>query len=192
MIGRDRELGVLIGIWDRVVDEGRSHFATVFGPAGIGKSRIALELAQLVAGQGARVIRGRCTPYGASSPYSAFAQQVKQIARIFDSDDAIEAKAKLADAIASLAGPAAAEEHAPNLAVLLGLEEESDIADREQLFFSARVLVESLAMRGPDAAHLRRHPLGRRKPARPARDVRGARAGRPVLFLALARPELLG
>jgi class 3 adenylate cyclase len=192
MIGRDRELGVLIGIWDRVVDEGRSHFATVFGPAGIGKSRIALELAQLVAGQGARVIRGRCTPYGASSPYSAFAQQVKQTARIFDSDDAIEAKAKLADAIASLAGPAAAEEHAPNLAVLLSLEEESDIADREQLFFSARVLVESLAMRGPtlliyedihwaDASLL---DLLETFAAR-VRDV-------PVLFLALARPELLG
>ncbi len=192
MIGRDRELGVLIGIWDRVVDEGRSHFATVFGPAGIGKSRIALELAQLVAGQGARVIRGRCTPYGASSPYSAFAQQVKQTARIFDSDDAIEAKAKLADAIASLAGPAAAEEHAPNLAVLLSLEEESDIADREQLFFSARVLVESLAMRGPtlliyedihwaDASLL---DLLETFAAR-VRDL-------PVLFLALARPELLG
>ena len=97
MIGRDRELGVLTGIWERVVDEGRSPACvTVFGPAGIGKSRIALELAQLVAGQGARAIRGRSTPYGASSPYSAFAQQVKQTARIFDSDEPAEASEKLA------------------------------------------------------------------------------------------------
>jgi len=192
MIGRSRELGVLTGVWERVVDEGRSHFVTVFGPAGIGKSRIALELAQLVAGQGARVIRGRSTPYGASSPYSAFAQQVKQIARIFDSDDTAEAREKLADAIASLAGPAAAEEHAPNLAVLLGLDDEREAADREQLFFSARVLVESLALRGPtllvfedihwaDASLLDLlETFGAR-----VRDV-------PVLFLALARPELLG
>src|SRR6476659_6709318 len=63
MIGRDRELGVLTGVWQRVVEEGRSHFVTAFGPAGIGKSRIALELAQLVAGQDASAIRGRCTPY---------------------------------------------------------------------------------------------------------------------------------
>ena len=192
MIGRSRELGVLTGVWERVVDEGRSHFVTVFGPAGIGKSRIALELAQLVAGQGARVIRGRSTPYGASSPYSAFAQQVKQIARIFDSDDTAEAREKLADAIASLAGPAAAEEHAPNLAVLLGLDDEREAADREQLFFSARVLVESLALRGPtllvfedihwaDASLLDLlETFGAR-----VRDV-------PVLLLALARPELLG
>ncbi len=192
IVGRDRELGVLTGVWERVVDEGRSHFVTVFGPAGIGKSRIALELAQLVAGQGARVIRGRSTPYGASSPYSAFGQQVKQTARIFDSDDATEAKEKLSDAVASLAGPAAAEEHAPNLAMLLGLFDEGEAADREQLFFSARVLVESLAMRGPtlllyedihwaDASLLDLlETFGAR-----VRDV-------PVLFLALARPELLG
>ncbi len=192
MIGRERELGVLTGAWERVVDEGRSHFVTVFGPSGIGKSRIALELAQLVAGQGARVIRGRSTPYGASSPYGAFGQQVKQIAAIFDSDDRADALPKLEDAVALLAGAAAAEEHAPNLAVLLGLDDESEIADREQLFFSARVLVESLGLRGPtmllyedihwaDASLL---DLLETFAAR-VRDV-------PILFLALARPELLG
>ncbi len=192
MIGRDRELAVLTGTWERVVGEGRSHFVTAFGPAGIGKSRIALELAQLVATHGARVIRGRSTPYGASSPYSAFGQQVKQTARIFDSDGADEARSKLADAISSLAGPAAAEEHAPHLAVLLGLDGDSEVADREQLFFSARVLVESLALRGPtllvyddihwaDASLL---DLLETFAAR-VRDV-------PVMFLALARPELLG
>ena len=192
MIGRDRELAVLTRVWERVVEEGRSHFVTVFGPAGIGKSRIALELAQLVAGQGARAIRGRSTPYGASSPYSAFGQQVKQTARIFDSDDPADARGKLAEAIASLAGPAAAEEHAPNLAVLLGFAGDDEVADREQLFFSARVLVESLAMRGPtllvyDDIHWADASLldlletfgGR------VRDV-------PVLFLVLSRPELLG
>jgi class 3 adenylate cyclase len=192
MIGRDRELGVLTGIWERVVDEGRSHFVTVFGPAGIGKSRIALELAQIVAGQDARAIRGRSTPYGASSPYSAFGQQVKQTARIFDSDEPAEATEKLAAAIASLAGPAAAEEHAPNLATLLGLDVDRDAADREQLFFSARVFVEALALRGAtllvyEDIHWADGSLldlletfGAR-----VRDV-------PVLFLALARPELLG
>jgi class 3 adenylate cyclase len=193
MIGRDRELGVLTGVWERVVQEGRSHFVTAFGPAGIGKSRIALELAQLVARQDARAIRGRCTPYGASSPYSAFGQQVKQTARIFDSDGADEAAEKLAAAIASLAGPAAAEEHAPNLATLLGFGfEDREAVDREQLFFSARVFVEALAMHGPtvlvyEDIHWADGSLldlletfGAR-----VRDV-------PVLFLALARPELLG
>jgi class 3 adenylate cyclase/energy-coupling factor transporter ATP-binding protein EcfA2 len=191
MIGRERELAVLTGIWDRVVDEGRAHFVTVLGPSGIGKSRIALELAQLVADQGARVIRGRSTPYGASSPYSAFAQQVKQIAQIFDSDTEAEAQAKLSAAIASIAGPTAAEEHGPDLAVLLGLGTEGDVGDREQLFFSARVLVESLALRGPtlllyDDIHWADTSL---------LDLLETFAARvrevPVMFVALARPELL-
>jgi class 3 adenylate cyclase len=191
MIGRDRELSVLTGIWERVVDEGRAHFVTVFGPSGIGKSRIALELAQLVANQGYRVIRGRSTPYGASSPYSAFGQQLKQVAGMFDSDHPAEAREKLTDSIAGLAGEAAAEEHVPHLAVLLGLEGDDDVAEREQLFFSARVVVESLALAGPtlllyedihwaDASLL------------DLLETFGARVrDAPVLFLALARPELL-
>ncbi len=46
MIGRERELSVLTGIWERVLEEGRAQFVTVFGPSGIGKSRIALELSE--------------------------------------------------------------------------------------------------------------------------------------------------
>ena len=191
MIGRNRELSVLTGIWERVAEEGRAQFVTVFGPAGIGKSRIALELSQLVAAQGARVIRGRSTPYGASSPYSAFAQQVKQVSSVFDSDDPDEAREKLSSAFADLAGPAAAEEHVPQLEVLLGLAGERDVADRETLFFSARVFVESLALGGPtlllyedihwaDSSQL---DLLENLASR-VRDV-------PVLFVALARPELL-
>ena len=192
MVGRERELGVLTGIWERVIEEGRAQLATVFGPAGIGKSRLGIELATLVADQGARVLRGRATPYGASAPYSAFAQLVKQTAMIFDSDEPAEARAKLAAAIAQLAGPAAAEEHAPQLEVLLGIGSEGTVADRETLFFSARVFVESLAMRGPtmllfedihwaDSSQL---DLLETLASR-VRDV-------PVMFVALARPELLG
>ncbi len=192
MVGRDRELDVLTGIWERVTEEGRAQFVTVFGPAGIGKSRLGLELAQLVADQGARVMRGRSTPYGASAPYSAFAQLVKQTATIFDSDEPSEARAKLASALAELAGPAAAEEHAPQLEVLLGLDGESTVTDRDTLFFSARVFIESLAMRGPtmllfedihwaDSSQL---DLLESLASR-VRDV-------PILFVALARPELLG
>ena len=191
MIGRDRELEVLTRIWDRVTEEGRAQFVTVFGPAGIGKSRIGLELAQLVANQGARVIRGRSTPYGASTPYSAFAQLVKQTTMIFDSDSPADARAKLVSGVAELAGPAAAEEHAAQLEVFLGLGDEGTVADRETLFFSARVFVESLALSHPtmllfedihwaDGSQL---DLLETLASR-VRDV-------PVLFVALARPELL-
>ena len=191
MVGRDRELAVLTGLWQRVTEDSRPQFVTVFGPAGIGKSRLTLEISQLVASQGARVVRGRSTPYGASTAYGAFAQQVKQIAHIFDSDDPADARANLANGLAELAGSAAAEEHAPQLEVLLGLETREAVVDRESLFFSARVFVEALGMRGPtlllyedihwaDSSQL---------------DLLEALASRvrdvPVLFVAVARPELL-
>jgi class 3 adenylate cyclase/energy-coupling factor transporter ATP-binding protein EcfA2 len=191
MVGRDRELAVLTGIWERVADEGRAHFVTVFGPSGIGKSRLAFEFAQLVASREGRVIRGRSMPYGTSSPYSAFAQHVKQVAGVFDSDELDDARMKLRAAVADLAGPAAAEEHVPHLAMLIGLEGEDEVTDRETLFFSARVFVESLALDVPtlllfedihwaDASLL---DLLETLAAR-VREV-------PVLFIALARPELL-
>jgi class 3 adenylate cyclase len=191
MVGRERELDVLKGIWERVAEERRPHLVTVFGPAGIGKSRLALELMEHAGSGEGRVLRGRSTPYGASIPYSAFAQHVKQVARVYDSDELPEARGKLAAAVAELVGADAAAEHVANLALLVGLGEEEEAPDRETLFFSARLLVESLGSEGAtlllfedlhwaDASLL---DLMETLAAR-VRDV-------PVLFLALARPEML-
>jgi predicted ATPase len=116
---------------------------------------------------------------------------VKQIAQVFDSDELTEASAKLRSAVASLVGVDEADGHATNLGMLLGLGGEGDAADRETLFFSARVLVEALASEGPtlllfedlhwaDASLL---DLLETLAAR-VRDV-------PLLLLAIARPELL-
>jgi class 3 adenylate cyclase len=191
MTGRERELAVLTDIWERAVAERRPYLVTVFGPAGIGKSRLALEFAQHVASTGARAMRGRSTPYGASSPYSAFAQHVKQVAHVFDSDELTDASAKLRSAVADLVGAEEADEHARNLGMLLGLGGEGDAPDRETLFFSARVLVESLASETPTLllfedihwADTSLLDLLETLAAR-VRDV-------PLLLLALARTELL-
>jgi class 3 adenylate cyclase len=191
MVGRARELETLVRIWDRVADERRPHLVTVFGPAGIGKSRLALEFAQHVADRDGRVLRGRSTPYGASSPYSAFAQHVKQLAQVFDSDELVAAQARLHAAVADVVGPDTAEEHAEHIAMLVGLDAEGDVADRETLFFSARVLVEALAAEGPTLllfedihwADTSLLDLIETLASR-VRDV-------PLLLLALARPEML-
>jgi predicted ATPase len=191
MIGRDGELGVLIGIWKRVSEERRPHLVTVFGPSGIGKSRLTLEFAEDVAGRDGRVVRGRSTPYGASSPYSAFAQHVMQVARIFDSDDPDDAREKLDATLTELVDEAEAETHAAHLAMLLGLGEGEEAADRETLFFSARILVEALAADCPTLlifedihwADQTLLDLVEMLAAR-VRDV-------PLMLLALARPEVL-
>jgi class 3 adenylate cyclase len=191
MVGRERELAVLKGIWERVSGERRPHLVTVFGPAGIGKSRLALELMEHAGSQGGRVLRGRSMPYGASSPYGAFAQHVKQVAKVYDSDELDEARTKLSAAMTSLVGANAAEEHAAHLSLLIGFDEEESVPDRETLFFSARLFVESLGAQGAtlllfeDIHWADRSLLDLIETlAARVRDV-------PVLFLALARPEML-
>ena len=191
MFGREGEVAVLTRIWNRVAEERHPHLVTVFGPAGIGKSRLALEFAQHVAANGGRVIRGRSTPYGASSPYGAFAQHVKQVAGIFDSDELPGARVKLRASVAELIGQEGADEHAAHLSVLLGLGDTSDARDRETLFFSARVFVEALAAEEPtlllfEDIHWADTSLLDLIETLSLR-VRDA----PVLLVALARPEML-
>jgi class 3 adenylate cyclase len=191
MVGRERELEVLKGVWERVEAERRPHLVTVFGPAGIGKSRLAIELMEHVGSRDGRVLRGRSMPYGTTSPHGAFAQLVKQVAKIYDSDEPMEARSKISAAVESLIGADAADEHAGHLALLIGYDHGGDVPDRETLLFSARLFAESLGARGPtlllfedihwaDASLL---DLIEMLAAR-VRDV-------PVLFLTLARPEML-
>src|SRR2546422_2673364 len=55
MVGRASELAVLERIWERVVAEDRPQLVTLFGPAGIGKTRLASEFGELApAGGGPR------------------------------------------------------------------------------------------------------------------------------------------
>jgi class 3 adenylate cyclase len=192
LVGRERELATLVADWERVVETRRPQLVTLFGPAGIGKSRLTHEFAQHVEKSGGRVLRGRVVPYGVSGPYSAFAQHVKQIAGVFDSDALGDAQTKLAAAVASFVGDADAEQHARHLAMLVGIGGNGNVPDRDTLFFSARVLVEALSDREPtllvfDDIHWADDSL---------LDLLEALAARvrdvPLLLLALARPELLG
>jgi class 3 adenylate cyclase len=190
MLGRQHELALLRGMWERTMAEARPHLVTIFGPAGIGKTRLASEFGELASGEGARVIRGRSVPYGGSTAYGAFAQHVKQCARMFDSDPVPVAYEKLEQAVArlNLAGGA---ETANHLAILIGLGVEGAVAERQTLFFSARQLVEVMAREQPTILVFE--------------DIHWADSGMldllemlasrvhdvPLLLLTLARPDLL-
>jgi class 3 adenylate cyclase len=190
MLGRVSELAALQRIWDNVLAEQRPQLVTLFGPAGIGKTRLASEFAELAAAGGARVIKGRSLPYGEVLPYAAFTAQVKQVARIFDTDEAGTACEKLDRAVAELLDDEAQETSA-HIAMLIGIGKGGDVGTRQTLFFSARRLVEALANDRPTVLVFE--------------DIHWADAGMldllevlasrvrdvPLLLLALARPDLL-
>jgi class 3 adenylate cyclase/tetratricopeptide (TPR) repeat protein len=190
MVGRDRELELLSRTWEGVTTGRRPDLVTVIGPPGIGKTRLTREFVSLVEPSGTRVLRGRSLPYGGSAGYRAFGQQVKDVAGIFQSDPPADARAKLTAVVTELCGASDRPEVADNLALLIGLGGDM-VSDRQPLFFSARRFVEELASRQPlllvfedihwaDASQL---DLLESLASR-VRDV-------PVMFLALARPELL-
>jgi class 3 adenylate cyclase/predicted ATPase len=75
-VGRERELGSIVEAWLRAVAEERCELVTVVGEAGVGKSRLFTEA---LAGIDARVVRGRCLPYGEGITYWPVVEVVKQL-----------------------------------------------------------------------------------------------------------------
>jgi class 3 adenylate cyclase/tetratricopeptide (TPR) repeat protein len=68
LVGRQQELAQMRVAFDAAVSERGCRLVTVLGPPGIGKSRLARELARTLEGR-ATVLSGRCLPYGEGITY---------------------------------------------------------------------------------------------------------------------------
>jgi class 3 adenylate cyclase/tetratricopeptide (TPR) repeat protein len=77
LVGRDRELRVLRDAFEQAVHMRSTRLVTILGPAGIGKSRLALELGAAI-GDRATVLTGRCLPYGDGITFWPLSQIVRQ------------------------------------------------------------------------------------------------------------------
>jgi class 3 adenylate cyclase len=190
LVGREHELATIMGIWERVVADHQPHLVTIFGLPGIGKTRLSLEFVAAVAAQGGRAILGRSLPYGESGAYGAFAQQVKQVSGIFDSDHEDIALGKLRRAVDTLIEDDESDEVTSNVATMLGLGTDDAVTDRHTLFFAARRFVEALG--SPQPTVLLFQDLHWANPS--LLDLIELLASRvreaPLLFLTLTRPEL--
>ncbi|MFI2707866.1 BTAD domain-containing putative transcriptional regulator, partial [Nocardioides sp. CER28] len=67
LCGRDAELSALVDLLERS-RSGRASYAVLTGEPGIGKSRLAAELAARARAEGARVLRGRCSQDDGAPP----------------------------------------------------------------------------------------------------------------------------
>jgi class 3 adenylate cyclase/tetratricopeptide (TPR) repeat protein len=107
MVGRDRELDALVGLLEDAVDSGRPRLVVVYGPAGIGKSRLVQEFVRIVASQRpqAAVLRGRCLAAGQGITYWALGEILRAACGIGLDDPMEEAQARLRAATADLLHP---------------------------------------------------------------------------------------
>ena len=86
LVGRERELDLLLALQERVVAEQRPQLVTIYGDPGIGKSRLVREL--LARLEGTRILVGRCLSYGDGVAYWPLAEILKRLAGISDDDTA--------------------------------------------------------------------------------------------------------
>lgn len=144
LIGRDEELAVLTQSFHRVEKEGSPALVAILGPAGVGKSRLALELSRYLAGlsQRASLRKGRCLAYGNVS-YSALAQAVKAECGILEDDSPESVRKKVARTVEELFGD---REHASHVEALVGSGKEHAFR-REELFDAWLRFLERMAAR---------------------------------------------
>ncbi len=88
MVGRDSEMDLLRSVYARAVAERRPSLVTVYGDAGVGKSRLTREFLAWAESQTPvpLVLRGRCLPYGDGIAYWPLAEILKGHAGILDTD----------------------------------------------------------------------------------------------------------
>jgi hypothetical protein len=79
LVGRAAELDALTAAFERA-RAGRGEVVYVTGEAGIGKSRLAHEIASVAEGAGARVLRGRAVPGSGAAAFRPLTEALAPIA----------------------------------------------------------------------------------------------------------------
>jgi class 3 adenylate cyclase/tetratricopeptide (TPR) repeat protein len=183
LVGRDAELDLLQNTYERAVRDRRAQLFTVYGEAGVGKSRLVREFT--ASSDGATVLSGRCLPYGEGITYWPIAEMVKSAAGITDDDPLETAKEKLLvccgdEAIAELIGLAAGV-----LEAVEGARSQQEIAWGVRQFAEELADVQPLIMVFEDI-HWAEEPL-----LELIEHLAAFVRERPLMLLCLARPELL-
>ena len=84
-VGRETEMGRLSGALGDAIAARGARLITVVGDAGVGKSRLIREFASAATEQ-ARLVRGRCLPYGDGITFWPLAEVVREAAGITSED----------------------------------------------------------------------------------------------------------
>jgi class 3 adenylate cyclase len=103
IIGREEELAVLRALTARVERERAPQLVTIYGHAGVGKTRLQTEFVSAL--PDVRLLQGRCLPYGEGITYWPLGEAAKGYAGILDTDPGDVALAKLRSAIAPNVAP---------------------------------------------------------------------------------------
>ena len=153
LVGRDRELSVMLAALDRSRAQRSPQLVSLIGEPGIGKTRLVDELSAHVAALPDRpsLRRGRSLAYGEGVAFWALGEMVKAQAGILESDNVDVAASKLAECVDALnleqRDRAWVTQH---LRPLVGLERQASLeSGRMEAFEAWRRFFEALASDRP-------------------------------------------
>jgi class 3 adenylate cyclase/tetratricopeptide (TPR) repeat protein len=154
LVGRTREVDVLVSALSEVVAERKPRLVTLVGPPGIGKSRLVWELYERIE-QGVGLVfwrQGRSLPYGGGATFWALGEIVKAHAGILATDSVGIVEDKLHIAVeAAVPKGGEAQWIAKHLAPLAGLALPPELRGdlRTEAFAAWRQFFEAIAARRP-------------------------------------------
>ena len=144
-VGREAEMGRLSSALAEAIAGRGARLVTVVGDAGVGKSRLILEFASAAAEQ-ARLVRGRCLPYGDGITFWPLAEVVREAAGI-TSDDTPRVATRRIDRLLERGAAADREAIVERVAAAINLSAaEFPVAE---LMWGGRRLLETLAVERP-------------------------------------------
>ncbi len=126
LVGRDRELAVLQGSVEAVI-EGRGQIVAVIGEAGIGKSRLVAEVQR--SNGAVRWLEGRCLSYAGAIPYFPFLDLLREWLAVTPADSEAKVRIELRAALDGLFGEQTQAAY-PYLGSMLRLPLEPEVAPR--------------------------------------------------------------
>ena len=185
LVGRQRERQLLDAAFEQAVRDRTCVMFTLLGSAGVGKSRLVHEFLTGV-GDRARVVRGRCLPYGEGITYWPLAEAVKALAAISEGDSPAAARAAIERIVEEGGEPPAIGGHVAG-AIGLGVER----ATNEELFWAVRRFFEIVAQDEPLVVVFDDIQWAEPTFLDLIENFADWSRDAPILLLCVARPELL-
>ena len=158
LVGRDDEVALLSHTLNMAIDRGRPALLLTLGDAGLGKSRLAEEVAEQAREcHGALILPGRCVPYGEANVWWPVASAVQAACDVEPGDEpdvvARKVRAAVAEALDGADGGAGAVDRVvEGLLQLLGFEVLRGIdatRARDEVIGSLLAFTTALARRRP-------------------------------------------
>ena len=199
LVGRDPEMSLLRRMFDAALNRQRAQLVLLFGEAGVGKSRLAVELAAMAYEErGATVLKAPCLPYGEANVWWPIAEAIRNTCGVDLDDSTNDARRKVEATVARVTSRDPNDSHveriSDGLLYLLGrFGERADVDParaRGEALWAVQAYLEALARERPLVLVLSDLHWGDEVVLELVDRVLAALRALPFMLLATARPDL--